>query len=216
MEAAKSAYAQTKSDVAEAKARLAAAGAAPQQIAVSKARRDVADAQVAQAQAAVDQATLVLSYAQITAPESGHVTNKTVEEGAYVQPGQTLMTLVPDHLWVVANFKETQLAHIKPGQPATVKVDAYGGNMFAAHVDSIQAGTGAAFSLLPPENATGYFVKVVQRVPVKIVFDEPPDLSIYHLGPGMSVVPTVNISAAPSSPPRPGRPPAGPPGAIAQ
>ncbi len=199
--AAQSQLAEARSHVSETQARLASARSAPQQIAVSKAQVDVADAQAAQAQAAVDQAGLVLSYAQITAPESGRVTNKTVEEGAYVQPGQTLMTLVPADLWVVANFKETQLSHIQPGQPVRVEVDAYPGKEFAAHVDSIQAGTGAAFSLLPPENATGYFVKVVQRVPVKIVFDTQPDLSTYHLGPGMSVVPTVHISAAPETTP---------------
>jgi membrane fusion protein (multidrug efflux system) len=200
LEASRSAHVQAQSALAEAKARQAAAGAAPQEVAMSKAQADVNVAEVAQAQAAVDQAGLALSYAKITAPEAGRVTNKMVEEGAYVQVGQALMTLVPAHLWVVANFKETQLVHIQPGQPATVKVDAYPGKVFQAHVDSVQAGTGAAFSLLPPENATGYFVKVVQRVPVKIVFDEQPDPSAYHLGPGMSVVPTVDISAAPAKP----------------
>ncbi len=199
VQAARSGLAEALSRVSEAEARLASAKSAPQQIAVSKAQVDVADAQVAQAQAAVDQAQLALSYTRITAPEAGRVTRKMVEEGAYVQPGQTLMTLVPARLWVVANFKETQLSHIQPGQPATVKVDAYPGKEFAAHVDSIQAGTGAVFSLLPPENATGYFVKVVQRVPVKIVFDRQPDLSTYHLGPGMSVVPTVRVTAPPGA-----------------
>ena len=201
VEAAKSGQTQAQAALAEAKARQTAAADAPQQVAMSKAQADVADAQTAQAQAAVDQAALALSYTKITAPEAGRVTNKMVEEGAYVQVGQTLMTLVPARIWVVANFKETQLVHIQPGQPATVKVDAYPGKVFQAHVDSVQAGTGAVFSLLPPENATGYFVKVVQRVPVKIVFDDQPDPAIYHLGPGMSVVPTVNISVEPKAAP---------------
>jgi len=109
-----------------------------------------------------------------------------------VQPGQQLMAIVTDDLWVVANFKETQLAKIRPGQPVDIKVDAYPHHRFRGHVDSIQAGTGSRFSLLPPENATGNYVKVVQRVPVKIVFDEPPDPS-FPLGPGMSVVPTVHV-----------------------
>jgi membrane fusion protein (multidrug efflux system) len=115
-----------------------------------------------------------------------------VEAGSYVQVGQSLLALVPRSYWVVANFKETQLTKIRPGQPVTIHVDAYPDHVFKARVDSIQAGAGARFSLLPPENATGNFVKVVQRVPVKIVFDEPPDAR-YPLGPGMSVVPTVKV-----------------------
>jgi membrane fusion protein (multidrug efflux system) len=100
------------------------------------------------------------------------------------------MMFVPREVWVTANFKETQLAHMRPGEPVDVRVDAYPGRSFHGHVESIQAGSGAAFSLLPPENATGNYVKVVQRVPVKIVFDEPPDV---YLGPGMSVVPDVKV-----------------------
>jgi membrane fusion protein, multidrug efflux system len=101
-----------------------------------------------------------------------------------------LMIFVPENKWVTANFKETQLTYMRPGQPADIAIDAYPGRIFKGRVDSIQAGSGAAFSLLPPENATGNFVKVVQRVPVKIVFDMPPDVFI---GPGMSVVPTVKV-----------------------
>ena len=115
-----------------------------------------------------------------------------IEEGTYVQVGQTMMTIVPNDFWVIANFKETQLAKMRPGQPVEVKVDAYPRLVLRGHVDSIQAGTGARFSLLPPENATGNFVKVVQRVPVKIVIDEFPP-GEYQLGPGMSVVPTVRV-----------------------
>jgi membrane fusion protein (multidrug efflux system) len=102
------------------------------------------------------------------------------------------MTIVPVDVWVVANFKETQLVDIRPGQPAEIRVDAYPDVVFKGHVDSIQSGTGARFSLLPPENATGNFIKVVQRVPVKIVFDDPPDPD-HLLGPGMSVVPVVKV-----------------------
>jgi membrane fusion protein (multidrug efflux system) len=144
------------------------------------------------AQTQVEQAELNLSYTKITAPETGRVAKRSVETGAYLQPGQALLAIVPDDLWVTANFKETQLDHMRPGQPAEIKIDAYPGRKFAAHVDSIHPGTGARFSLLPPENATGNYVKVVQRVPVKIRFDQklPDDLSI---SPGMSVVPDVKV-----------------------
>ena len=149
-----------------------------------------AQANLEAARQRLNEATLRLSYATLTAPEAGRVTRKAVEEGMFVQPGQQLLAVVTDDLWVVANFKETQLAKIRPGAPADIRVDAYRGHRFRGHVDSIQAGTGSRFSLLPPENATGNYVKVVQRVPVKIVFDEPPDPA-FPLGPGMSVVPTV-------------------------
>ncbi len=151
-----------------------------------------AAAQIAQLEAAVRQAELDLSYTKIVAPEAGRITRKSVEPGAYVQVGQTLFSIVPDRFWVVANFKETQLRHMRPGQPARIKVDAYRDKVFKGHVDSIQAGSGARFSLLPPENATGNYVKVVQRVPVKILIDDPPDPT-HVLGPGMSVVPEVAI-----------------------
>ena len=150
-----------------------------------------AEANLEAARQRLNESTLRLSYTTITAPEAGRVTRKAVEEGMFVQAGQQLMAIVTDDLWVVANFKETQLAKIRPGAPAEIRVDAYRGHKFRGHVDSIQAGTGSRFSLLPPENATGNYVKVVQRVPVKIVFDEPPDPA-FPLGPGMSVVPTVH------------------------
>jgi membrane fusion protein (multidrug efflux system) len=121
------------------------------------------------------------------------VTRKAVETGDYLQAGQQILSLVPPEVWVVANFKESQLAQMAPGQPVTVEIDALGGKEFRAHVDSVQAGSGAAFSLLPPENASGNFVKVVQRVPVKIVFDEPlPAEKV--IGPGLSVTPNVQVS----------------------
>jgi membrane fusion protein (multidrug efflux system) len=145
-------------------------------------------------EAAVKQAELNLAYTKIKAPIDSYVTNKKVAIGDYLQVGQTLMALVPPRVWVTANFKETQLRNMRPGQPALVSVDAYPGLRLRGHVDSIQAGSGAAFSLLPPENATGNYVKVVQRVPVKIVFDEKPDAQ-HVLGPGMSVVPEVKVAS---------------------
>src|SRR5947208_149190 len=143
-------------------------------------------------QAAVEQAELNLSYTKITAPIGGYVTKEAVTIGDYVQVGQALMSLVPPRVWVIANFKETQLPNMQPGRPVDISVDAYPNLKLRGHVDSIQAGSGAAFTLLPPENATGNYVKVVQRVPVKIVLDERQELQRV-LGPGMSVVPTVAV-----------------------
>jgi len=171
------------SKVDEAKATLAATGAA---ITMALAQWKAAQTNVAAAQ-------LDLSYTKIFAPCDGRVTRKAVEPGNYVQVGQQLMSIVPADIWVVANFKESQLKKMKPGQPALVEIDALGKSL-RAHVDSIQAGSGAAFSLLPPENATGNYVKVVQRVPVKILFDEP--LPAGHvIGPGLSVTPDVRVSS---------------------
>lgn len=128
-----------------------------------------------------------LAQTKITAPFSGHVARKSVEVGTYLQVGQPLMAIVSQELWVVANFKETQITNMRPGQKATIEIDSQDGQKFAAHVDSLQKGSGSHFSLFPPENATGNFVKVVQRVPVKIVFDEAlPELNSF--GPGFSVV----------------------------
>jgi membrane fusion protein (multidrug efflux system) len=153
----------------------------------------VALAQWTEAQTNIAMAQLNLSYTKIFAPGDGRVTRKAVEVGDYLQTGQQIMSLVPTNVWVVANFKESQLKQMRPGQPVTVAIDALGGREFAAHVDSVQAGSGAEFSLLPPENATGNYVKVIQRVPVKIVFDEPlPDDHV--IGPGLSVTPSVEIS----------------------
>jgi membrane fusion protein (multidrug efflux system) len=143
-------------------------------------------------EAAVEQAQLNLGYTKITAPIDGYVTKEAVAIGDYLQVGQTLMALVPPRVWVTANFKETQLRNMRPGQPATISVDAYPGLKLQGRVDSIQAGSGAAFSLLPPENATGNYVKVVQRVPVKIVLDEQQQMQRV-LGPGMSIVPDVAV-----------------------
>jgi membrane fusion protein (multidrug efflux system) len=144
-------------------------------------------------EAAVAQAELNLSYTKIIAPMDGYVTKDAIATGDYLQVGQTLMALVPPRVWVTANFKETQLGNMRPEQPVTISVDAYPALKLHGHVDSIQAGSGAAFSLLPPENATGNYVKVVQRVPVKIVLDEQQEVQRI-LGPGMSVVPSVAVS----------------------
>jgi membrane fusion protein (multidrug efflux system) len=176
-------------------ARLTSAQSAPVQVAQSSSRAEESRADVEKSRAEVEQATLNLSYTKIHAPADGYVTKKNVEPGAFVQMGESLMAIVLPNVWVTANFKETQLTRMLPGQPATVSVDTYPDEIFHGHVDSIQRGTGARFSLLPPENATGNFVKVVQRVPVKIVFDRPEELASYLLVPGMSVVPEVNVKA---------------------
>ena len=178
--------------VNEALGRLAQANAAPQQVAVSQAQAETAGATTEQLRAQVTQAELELSYTKIYAPETGRVTRKSVEEGALVQIGQPLLAIVPGDVWVTANFKENQIGRMTPGQAVQISVDAYPDKVFKGHVDSIQAGTGARFSLIPPENATGNYVKVVQRVPVKIVFDESPDPK-HMLAPGMSVVPEVAV-----------------------
>ncbi len=188
---AESHVAQARAVVARMEADVAAARTGPQRVAVSQAESGSAQARIRQAEASLAQAELNLQYTRITAPVSGVVSKKTVEVGQVIQPGQPLMAIVPlEHIWVTANFKETQLHHMRPGQPAIISVDAYGGSQFQGRVDSIAAATGAKFSVLPPENATGNFVKVVQRVPVKIVLEHGQDLR-QLFRPGMSVVATV-------------------------
>ncbi len=164
--------------------------AAEKQIPALEAQRKLYQGQLAQARAALEQGQTNLSRTVITAPVAGRVTRLTAAKGNYAAAGQTLMMFVPRDIWVTANFKETQLDLMRPGQPVEIEIDAYPDRTFKGHVDSIQAGSGTAFSLLPAENATGNYVKIVQRVPVKIVFDAPPDV---ELGPGMSVVPTVKV-----------------------
>ena len=181
-----------QASVSEAVGRLAQANTAPEQVAVTQAQVATASASTEQLRAQLAQAELELSYTKIYAPEDGRVTRKSVEEGALVQIGQPLLAIVPGDVWVTANFKESQIGGMTPGQAVGISVDAYPDKVFKGHVDSIQAGTGARFSLIPPENATGNYVKVVQRVPVKIVFDEPPDPK-HMLAPGMSVVPEVAV-----------------------
>ncbi len=148
-------------------------------------------AEIQRLEAEVEQAKLNLSYTKIYAPSDGVIASRSVEQGNYVQTGQPLLAVVPRTVWVVANFKEGQLTHMHQGQKVFVKVDTYPNKKFKAHIDSIQRATGAKSSLFPPENAVGSYVKIVQRVPVKIVFDE--DYSKYNIVPGMSVVPTVKI-----------------------
>lgn len=155
---------------------------------------NTANAQVAVAKAQLAQAEKDLNDTRLIAPEGGIVTDRGVEQGAYVTPGQQLFVLIPSARWVIANFKETQIRHMKEGQPVDIRIDAYPDVALRGHVDSIQRGSGVRFSLFPPENATGNYIKIVQRVPVKIVFEEgsiPPELVI---GPGMSVVPRVDVS----------------------
>jgi membrane fusion protein (multidrug efflux system) len=181
---------QARGSAAQAQAALQAAHTGPEQLRVTKARSDVANARVQQMTSALAQAELNLERTKITAPSAGVVSRKSVESGQVIQAGQPLFALVSQgDVWVTANFKETQLKSVQPGQRATVKVDGLG-REFDGHVDSIAAATGAKFSLLPPENATGNYVKVVQRVPVKIVF-EPGQDPDHRLRPGMSVAPTI-------------------------
>ncbi len=177
--------------VAHAQANAQSATAAPQQIAVTRARAQSAAARVEQVRSAVEQAELNLQYITIRAPVAGVVSKKNVEVGQIVQPGQPLLAIVPlENVWLTANFKETQLKDVRIGQKATISVDAYGGRKYNGHVESIAAVTGAKTSLLPPENATGNYVKVVQRVPVKIVLEKGEDAE-HLLRPGMSVKPTI-------------------------
>ncbi len=190
--AAESRVRQAEATGEQAAAQLQTAETAPQQVAATKARAAAAEARAEQLRAAVKQAELNLEYARVKAPARGVVSRKAVEPGQVIQPGQPLMTIVTlDPVWITANFKETQLEHMRPGQRVTVTVDAYGGKALTGKIDSIAAATGARFSLLPPENATGNFVKVVQRVPVKIVLDQGQDPQRL-LRPGMSVTPTVH------------------------
>jgi membrane fusion protein (multidrug efflux system) len=182
--------AAAQSHEAESRAAISAARTAPQQISATQARAGAAEASVGQARAQLQQAELNLQYTTIKAPEAGIVDKRTVEPGQVIQAGQPLLSIVYiSDLWVTANFKETQLHYMKVGDPAEISVDAYGGRKYRGHVDSIGGATGARFSLLPPENATGNYVKVVQRIPVKVVFE--PNQDVQVLRPGMSV--TVDV-----------------------
>ena len=182
---------QARAAVARAEATLQTTKTAPEQIQAMRARASAAEARVKQMKAALAQAEINLERTTIKAPSAGTVSRKTVEVGQVLQPGQPLMALVSlADVWVVANFKETQLRNMRDGLPATIEVDALGGREFKGRVESLAAATGAKFSLLPPENATGNYVKVVQRVPVKIVLDPGQDPD-HRLRPGMSVFPTV-------------------------
>ena len=192
------AIATDKSDHAalnKLQADLRSANTAPSIIAASKSTNDQLLAQVKQAEADLAQAESDVANTKIIAPMDGRITNRSVELGNYVQAGQQLASLVGTDLWVVANFKETQLEDMQPGRSVDIRIDAYPNVKLCGKVDSFQSGTGSYFSLFPAENATGNFVKIVQRVPVKIVFDSLPDNAL-HLGPGMSVIPTVHLTTA--------------------
>ncbi len=193
------AQAQAANTASQAAAARRAQDAAAAQVAQAQTQLGAADASIrgAQAQIAAADAQLAsaatnLGYARITAPVIGHVAHKNVQIGSYLQTGQEVMAIVPTKLWVTANFKETQLKDMRTGQHVDLKFDAYPDYKFVGHVDSIQRGAGQAFAVLPSENATGNFVKVVQRVPVKIIIDNLDDLH-HPLGPGMSVTPKVRV-----------------------
>ncbi len=157
----------------------------------AKAKYDELQASIKRLEAEVEENELNLSYTKIYATQDGKITHRTVEQGNYVQIAQPLFAIAQDDVWVVANFKETQIANMKKGQSVKIKIDAYGHKKFNGQVDSIQMASGAKASLFPPENAVGSYVKIVQRIPVKIIFTE--DISKYNIVPGMSVVPTVKV-----------------------
>jgi len=193
-------YQQAQSDIGEKQAvvqhDLATLDASNTHVAVLTTQQQQAAAMVSKAEAALAQAKLNLSYTKIYAADDGTVANKNVEEGNFVQPGQVLFSAVPNTLYVTANYKETDLTNVRPGQPANIRVDAFPDLRLKGHVDSIQRGTGAQFALLPPENATGNFVKIVQRVPVKIVFDDPGE-ALHWVSPGMSVETKITFNPPP-------------------
>jgi membrane fusion protein, multidrug efflux system len=192
---------QAQSDIGERKATLlhdlAALQGTKAHLNVLKSQEAQADATVAIRSAVLAQAKLNLSYTKIYAQVAGTVANRTVQVGNYVQPGQVLFSAVPNKVYIIANFKEDQLTQMKVDQKVIVRVDAFPGRRFHAHIDSVQRGTGSFFALLPPENATGNFVKVVQRVPVKIVFDDDAE-TLRGVSPGMSAEPTVTIVKPPT------------------
>lgn len=184
---------KTKLEVSEAENKAAAerSEAAKHALASNQAKTESMEANIKRLEAEVEQANLNLKYTKIYAPQSGKVSARSVEKGNYLQVGQPLMQIVPEEVWVVANFKEIQLTHMKEHQPVSIKIDTYPGKRFKGEVQSIQRATGAKSSLFPPENAVGSYVKIVQRVPVKIIFKE--DISDYNIVPGMSVVPKVKV-----------------------
>ena len=186
---------ESRSQVAHARREAAAAAVAEAEASVEavQARLTTQEFRIKEAEASQSLAQLELKRTMVVAPMSGRIARKNVDPGKYVQAGQPLLSIVRKDTWVIANFKETQIEKMTVGQPVEVEADAYPGVTFKGHIDSLQPGTGAVFSLLPPENATGNFVKVVQRLPVKIVLDSPFDPA-HPLWPGLSVVPTVDVS----------------------
>src|ERR1700680_3002178 len=198
VQAAQDAVRQAQSRLAQASASVESAQTGPQQVRIQHSRAVAAAATAQKSKTAVEQALLNLSYTRIVAPVDGIVAKRSAQPGQYVSPGQQLMTVVPlDDIWVTANFKETQLENMRPGNPVKIQVDAYG-RTYSGYVESIAGGTGAVFSLLPPENATGNYVKVVQRLPVRLRLDKGQDPD-RRLRPGMSVVPDVNVRQSSSN-----------------
>jgi membrane fusion protein (multidrug efflux system) len=190
--AAEDAVRQAQARLAQANASVESAQTGPQQVRIQHSRAVAAVATAEKSRTALEQAQLNLSYTRIVAPVDGIVAKRSAQPGQYVSPGQQLMAVVPlDDIWVTANFKETQLEHMRPGNPVKIHVDAYG-RTYTGYVESLAGGTGAIFSLLPPENATGNYVKVVQRMPVRLRLDKGQDPD-HQLRPGMSVVPDVNV-----------------------
>jgi membrane fusion protein, multidrug efflux system len=194
VDASTAALQQLQGLVAQAQAQVKEAEPVPQNIAQAQAQTMQLTGQVKQAEAQLAQAELNLSYTKVVAPQDGYITKRNVNVGDYAQPGAALLSLVTPEVWVTANFKEDQLDHMRPGQKVTVHVDAYPQLKLRGHVDSIQAGSGSKFTAFPPENATGNFVKIVQRVPVKIVIDSGLDPKI-PLPLGLSVEPTVDVGS---------------------
>lgn len=184
---------KTKLEVSQAENKAAneRSEAAKHALASNQAKTESMNANIQRLEAEVEQAKLNLKYTKIYAPQSGKVSARSVEKGNYLQVGQPLMQIVPKEVWVVANFKEIQLTNMKEHQPVSIKIDTYPSKRFKGEVQSIQRATGAKSSLFPPENAVGSYVKIVQRVPVKIIFKE--DISDYNIVPGMSVVPKVKV-----------------------
>jgi membrane fusion protein, multidrug efflux system len=192
IDAAEAAQKQAEAQVALAEAQVTQNSPVPQRISETDAAVSQLKGQVEQAQARLDQANLNLSWAVVTAPQDGWITKRNVEKGNYVTPGLQIFSIVAPDVWITANFKESQLANMRPGQHVIIKVDAYPNLKLEGHVDSIQLGSGSKFTAFPPENATGNFVKIVQRVPVKIVIDKGLDPNI-PLPLGISVEPTVTV-----------------------
>jgi len=187
------AVARARAARAKVDAARATEGTAQAQVKAAQANVAVAQAQVATAQAELATASIQRGYAHVVAPTDGRVTKRAVDVGNVIAIGQPILAIVSDNLWVTANYKETQLRKMRVNQAVSIEIDAVPGVKFAGHVQSFQRAAGSYFSALPAENATGNYVKVTQRVPVKIVFDHPQELQRYHVGPGMSVKPRVSI-----------------------
>jgi membrane fusion protein (multidrug efflux system) len=192
IDTATAALSSAVAQVDQAQAALRQAELVPQYIGQAEAQVRQLEAQVALARAQLDQATLNLSWTRVTAPQDGWITKRNIEQGNYLQAGQSVLSIVTPEIWITANFKESQLDRMRPGRKVDIAIDAYPGLKLTGHADSIQLGSGSRFTAFPPENATGNYVKIVQRVPVKIAFDDE-RVKDHQLAPGMSVVPYVHI-----------------------